>query len=233
MNRRLLFISLAILLCLATLTAAVLQREQLTALRAEQRRLLAESAAPLGDSGSAPAAELISPAPTVSPELLRLRSEVTRLTRQRDELASAAAENQRLRAQATSRGTNAASGAPLPPGYIRASQARMAGYNTPEATIESMLWAMHNRDVTNLLQAFTPEEAQKLQKQAGMSGAGLESFLQSAAAIPGLSVVSREQLPDGSISLKAEIAPSMPFHQIRFRQFNGEWKMEMDVGGRQ
>ena len=249
MNRRSFLIGLAALLCLATLTTALFQREQLTVLRAEQRRLLAESATPAKDAAPVAVVEPASGAPDVSPELLRLRSEVTRLTRQRDELGSAAAENQRLRDQANQRATNAAPGAPLPPGYVgadqhplhvvdltsvtlppgyvRASQARLAGYSTPEDTLESMLWALHNRDVTNLLQAFTPGESRNLQKQAGGSGAGLESFLQNAAAIPGLSIVSREELPDGSISMKAEIAPGLPFAPIRFRQINGQWKMEM------
>jgi hypothetical protein len=31
----------------------------------------------------------------------------------------------------------------------------MVGYNTPEDTLQSLLWAVQNRDLTNLLQAFT------------------------------------------------------------------------------
>jgi hypothetical protein len=232
MTQRLLLIGLAFLVCLAFFSATLRQRGQLTALRAEQRRLLAESAAPPADSARVPAVEItaVTPgvsSPSVSSELLRLRGEVTRLARQRDELASVAAENQRLRAQAANRATNATTGPPLPSGYVRISQARMAGYDTPEATIESMLWAIHNHDLTNLLQAFAPEEAQQIQKQADRSGAGRESFFQEAAAIPGLSIVSREQMPDGSISVKAEIAPGMPFGPIRFRQINGQWKAAM------
>ena len=234
MNRRALTIVLAVLLCLAALTTVSMQRAQLAALRAEQSRLLAESATPSADLAHASAAEittapLAAPAPAVSSELLRLRSEVTRLTRQRAELGSAVIENQRLRAQAANHATNTATGIALPPGYVRASQARMAGYNTPEDAMETMLWAMHNHDLTNLLQGFTPDMAREIQAQAARESG---SFFRDADAFPGLSIVSREQMPDGTISVNAEIAPGMPFGPIRFRQINGQWKMEVDRGGR-
>jgi hypothetical protein len=164
----------------------------------------------------------------VSSELLRLRSEVTRLTRQRDELGSVAVENQRLRAQAANHATNTTTGIPLPDGYLRASQARMAGYNTPEETVESFLWAVYHHDLTNLLQAFTPDTARDLQKRAGELGERLEASFH----IPGLSILGRKQMPDGTVRLKMEAAPGVP-EGFQFRQINGQWKIDMGAGGRQ
>jgi hypothetical protein len=145
-------------------------------------------------------------------------------------LASVGVENQRLRAQVANGATNAPTGAPLPAGYLRKSEARMVGYNTPDDTLQSMLWAMHNRDFTNLLQALTPEAVRQIQAQATRSGRGLESFFQGTEIIPGFNIVSREPQPDGSISLKAEIAPGLPFVPVKLRQINGEWKMEESWG---
>ena len=51
----------------------------------------------------------------------------------------------------------AAGGIQLPPGYIRKSEARMVGYSTPDDTLQSFLWAIQNRDLTNVLQALAPD----------------------------------------------------------------------------
>jgi len=84
--------------------------------------------------------------------LLRLRNEVSRLTGRKRELTGALTENESLRAQLARRATNSPAGTGLPAGYIRKNQAKMAGYNTPEDTIQSLLWALNNRDFPNLLQ---------------------------------------------------------------------------------
>ena len=97
--------------------------------------------------------------------MLRLRNEVHQLTGRQRELAGERDENERLHAQVAARATNAPAADGLPPGYILRSKAQFLGYSTPEDTIQSVLWAMQNRDFTNLLQAMTPESAKKLQAQ--------------------------------------------------------------------
>ena len=161
MNRHILLVGLLAVVCLATLCGVWGQRSQLAGLKAEQQRLIAQQAARTDGAaspGTAAAAEAsaatTAPALVVTPELLRLRNEVTRLTERRHELAGARAENEQLRAQLASRGTNATAATPPPPGYVRKAEARMAGHNTPEDTIQSLLWAFQSHDFTNLLQAF-------------------------------------------------------------------------------
>jgi hypothetical protein len=82
------------------LTAALfVQRQQIITLRAEQQQLLAQySTFPDDAAIAAPATETNSPQ-AVSPELLRLRNEVTQLTQRRRELAGVPVENERLHAQ--------------------------------------------------------------------------------------------------------------------------------------
>ena len=148
MKGRALFSGFLVVVCLATLWGVWDQRSQLAGLRAEQQQAMAHLAARA--DGTAPAATADAggavsaarpAAPAATPELLRLRSEVTRLTERRRELQGVRAENERLRAQLASRTHNGLRGSQSPPGYIRKSEARMVGLNTPEDTLQTLLWA--------------------------------------------------------------------------------------------
>lgn len=234
MNRRLLLSGFLVLVCLvATLWGVWDQRTQLASLRAEQQRLIAQMAS-RADRSASPGTAVVAdarpapPPPTlaVTPELLRLRSEVTRLTERRRELAGARAENERLRAELAGRSTNGPAGFQLPPGYVRRSEARMVGYNTPDDTLQSLLWAIQNRDLTNALQAFAPERAENLRAKAGESPESIEDFFSEAAGLVGVRIVGREQdASDGSITVQVEVVPGESGPRITFRQINGQWRI--------
>lgn len=155
-----------------------------------------------------------------SRELLRLRSEVTRLNARKRELAEVAETHQRLRNQLESGSTNVV-GNRLPPGYIRKSEAQFAGYSTPENTVQSLLWALHHRNATGLLQSFSPDVSAKIE-----ANGGTDSFFKSAEPMPGLAIRGRNNLPDGSVELEVEFDPSMPTDKLHLRPINGEWKLE-------
>jgi hypothetical protein len=159
--------------------------------------------------------------------LLRLRSEVTRLTECRRELAGGRAENERLRAQLASRVTNSPAVSQLPPGYMRRSEARMVGYNTPDDTLQSLLWAVQNHDLTNFLQGVTPTVAEEIRSKVAVSNQTVEDFFgQAAAFFLGMHVLRREQdASDGSMAVEVEVIPGEAGRWITFRQINGQWKM--------
>jgi len=234
MNRPLLLGSLLAVVSLATLWGVWSQRSQVAALRAEQQQLVTQLAAraeaPASYATAKPSAAGAATPPTnlaATPELLRLRSDVTRLTERRRELEGVRPDNARLRAQLASRGTNGPGGLHLPPGYIRKTEARLVGYNTPEDTMQSLLWALQNRDLTNVLQAFAPERAEAFRAHAAESGQSPEEFFKQAAGFVGMRIVKREQdAADGSITAEVEMIPGMPGQQFTFRQFNGQWKID-------
>ncbi len=233
MSRRALLCGFLLAVCLATLRGVWGQRSQLAALRAEQQQLMAELAAKADAAPFQPAVEpgTLGAATSatdleVTSELLRLRSVVTRLTERRRELAGVREENEGLRAQLASRGTNGPGGFQWPPGYVRKSEARMVGYNTPEDTLQSFLWAVRSRDVTNALQAFVPEKARELRGELGGSGQSIELVLYNAASFFGMRIVKREQNPrDGSILAWVEVVPGVPGPAMCFRQVEGQWKI--------
>jgi hypothetical protein len=168
MNPRSLFIGIFSVVGLATVTGVVIQKQQLASLRSEQQAVLAQLGTPSDATSevSAPPPKAELPSPTApSLELLRLRSEVARLTERRRELSSIRTENEHLRVQVAASRTNVAAANALPPDYMRKSEARFVGYNTPADTIQSLLWAVQNRDLTNMMEAFTPEMSQQLRQE--------------------------------------------------------------------
>jgi len=233
MNRRLLLGGLLLGLCLATLWGVWDQRSELAGLRSEQQQLLAQVTARAGTPAPVLASEAAESHPeattetlVATPELLRLRGEVTRLTERRRELEGIQAENERLRTQLASRATNALAGSQPPPGYILTREARMMGFNTPEDTLQSMLWAIRNRDLTNLLQVFTPETAQQIEGTIIHANRTVEEFFGEAAAYPGARIVKRREDPNtSSLEVDVEIVPNLPAAQMNFRQINGQWKI--------
>lgn len=234
MNPRALLGGSLMVVCLATLWGVWGQRSQLAGLRAEHQQLVAQPAASAAGSASRGQAEISgtssgTPQPTlvVTPELLRMRNEVTRLTERQRELAGERRENERLRAQLTSRGTNGPGGFQLPPGYLRQSQAQMAGFSTPENTLQTLLWAIHNHDLTNLLQALTPDRAEQMRTRVDQTNESIAEFFHNAAGFIGMGILSRTQdTQDGSIALEVEVIPGTPHEKITFRQVNGEWKID-------
>lgn len=227
MNSRSLFTGVCAVVCLGTITGVMVQGSQITGLRAEQHRLATQLETAYDASDTAPAESARQAASRAgyspSPELLQLRSQINRLTTRKRELGGATNENERLRAQLAARATNAIK---LPPGYLRRTEARMVGYNTPEATIETFLWAIQNRDFANVLRTLTPDSAQRLQAQTEQGSRSVEDFFHQWM-LPGLHILERQQQKDGSIRLNVEVIPgSHESDTIRFRQVTGQWKMD-------
>ncbi len=230
MNRRVLLNGLLLGVCLATLWGLWSQHSDLARLRASQQQLRAQQAASADRSASLTAAApdatppaTESPALLLTTELLRLRSAVTQLEARRRELAGVRAESERLRAQLANRDTNGPAGFRLPPGYVRKSEARMVGYSTPDDTLQSLLWAIQNRDLTNLLQAFTPEMAKEIRDGIALSN---DDYFREAAGLPGMAILGRKQLPDGSVELGVVMVPGQESPRIHLRQVGGQWKID-------
>ena len=133
MNRRVLLGSfLVVVWCLATLWGVWSQRrpsrqgcraqQQLLAVQLVRRKQMPSPAlvATPRNAASNPS----SPALLATPELLRLRSDVTRLTERRRELAGVGPKTNNCARGLASRGTNGPDGLQLPPGYGLTSEAR-------------------------------------------------------------------------------------------------------------
>ena len=220
MKARNLATALAWLVALGAVAAVLVQRSQIAALRTDS----AQTPGPRTDASTGAQGETPSVQDTdaESRELLQLRSEVTRLTARKRELADVGRESESLQAQLAATATNAG-GLPVP-SYVRRSQARFLGYGTPQNTLQSWLWALQNRDFEKILQAFSPDESKAL--QTGIrSEEDLEKFFKGAGAIPGLGILNTQTKPDGTTELQVYVAPQIPPQTIQLQLVNGEWKM--------
>lgn len=229
MKYRLFIIGLFVVLCLGALWAVVARQQQMAALQDEQKGLLARLAVapanPMAAADRAPPEPTMAAA-TVSSELLKLRAEVTRLTERKLALAGVAAENKILQAKATARATNGPAGAALPPGFLQRTNARFMGYNTAEDTLQSLMWAIENRDITNCLQAFEPKTAEQIRAAVETEGHSGESMLEQARQkFEGIAILSRRELPDGSIELEVDDGTAAGTQHLSFRQIDGQWKL--------
>jgi hypothetical protein len=216
-------LSLLIVTSLGLLSGVIVQERQLGRLRSEQQRLIAQMSGGV-ESGLAPATaapEERLASPEVPFELLQLRNEANRLARRKQELNAARGENERLKQQLATSRTNRGG---LPPGFLRKSEARMMGYQTPEATLQTFLWAMHGRNLTNLLETLTPEAVARINKPYAHRPP--EEIFEGSEALVGLGVIESERMADGLMRLKLQLTPELPPANLTFRLIGNEWKMD-------
>lgn len=209
------------LVAVAAVLFVLAQQRELAGLRAEQSRVLAQLGSEPKDVSVPPrvAATSSSEPGMANSELLQLRSEITRLTQRKRELADVVAENDKLRGQAAAR--RVGGGGRL----ILANKARMAGFNTPEDTLESVLWSLEHADFTNFLQAFTPEVAQAFPIQSPEVWTNAMGKFHEEFA--GMTILNRQELPDGRVELTVQMAGHSEAEQpIHLRQVNGQWKID-------
>ena len=217
-------IAICLIASVIALTIAFAQRRELASLRSqhsEQRKQAVEAS-----KSVVPSAVSLATSQPPSLELLRLRGEVGRLERRKRELGGVLTEKEMLRTQLTTRDTNALRGiTALPAGYLRKTDAKHAGFNTPEDTIQSMLWAIQNRDTATFCQVFNPEMAKHLEQEIQRRGS-VEEFFKEANVMPGLRILKKENMDDGEVELTIEIVPGEEFPRpLYLKKFAGQWKL--------
>jgi len=206
--------------CGAALWSVVAQGRQLSELRAERKRLETRE-----ETITATQTTTTPPSvPEVPRELLHLRAEVAQLSQQKRELEGVRSEHERLRLQVENRRTNHAGVGFMGPGYVRKSEAKWLGYNSPEDTVQSLFWAAQNRDLDKFIEAFTPEAAQKFREAIQLTSDSPEKFFKADDIPPGFRISGRQQNDDGTISLELQVAPDIPGQRLVFRQIEGQWK---------
>lgn len=226
MNPRAWISGTLILVGLAAAAGVFRQHHELTRLRSELGNLRA--VAPPRSAGQTnpvpqPPAAARPLTESEKHELLRLRAEVTRLDARRRELASARTENERLQTahRARNPGTSPA-GTALPAGYIRRTEARFQGAATPEAALESLLWAMTQRDTNALARLMPPEWWDHARVELARNP---EEFWKQSR-LPGFRVVEVLQPDVDHAVVKLEILPGKPPEQMKLTRVGGEWRLE-------
>lgn len=240
MNRRNLILAVSTLAVLAAATLLVLQQQTLSGLRTQEFAL--QTAIQSERPATPASAATPSPAPpattSVEPltdaertELLRLRSEVTTLNQRRSELASVEQRHDALKAQlAKARVNPKRVEAVVPEGYILRTKARNAGLATPEAALETFLWALANRDMAALLATMDPNAPGYAPFAEKLNEAEAEIW-DDMSNLPGIQIAEKSTDPDGSVSMRLALIPGEEGERAGplavARLVDGQWKLDL------
>lgn len=157
-------------------------------------------------------------------ELLRLRGEVARRRSAGNSLTELKAENARLKAIGPARG-GTSKRIRLPEGYHLASQAKFAGYATPENTLETLAWAVCQRNTQVLLNVFDTETASKINQT--LNERGLSNVFDGLQGFVGYRIRSSRPKADDGVELEVQLNPNSErqLEKVSLQRSNGAWKL--------
>ncbi len=111
-----------------------------------------------------------------------------------------------------------------------------AGYATPEASVQSMLWAGSRGDFKGLLAACTPEQSKRFEtKMAGKSDEEISREAKAwASALKDYKITQKDVISETEVHLHIHATPSAEgLHSgkvvVVMQKFGNEWKQEGDL----
>ena len=172
------------------------------------------------------------PSPTLPEEqvreLLRLRGKAGLFRSQAEELAQLQQENRRLRAtlastQATGDGaTNALAGR----GVVPLTALSFAGYATPEAALESLLWSERETNLTAYMSSLLPDqqsaEQARLQNQSEQGEGGL--FFREPGSVTGFQFLDSQPVSEDEVALTFFVKGREQLMKTVAKRSGTEWK---------
>jgi hypothetical protein len=164
-----------------------------------------------------------------SGELLRLRSEVSELRRQCADLKSALSENDEAHiAPAPSSRTSAADAVKTQDFWPRNSW-EFAGYATPDAALQSSLWAANNGDLKGVLAAATDDLRENMEKNLEGKSETEASVrvMDEVSGVQSIRVLDRTPQPDGTVLINAVFTEKYDTHtrKIILQKVGADWKI--------
>ncbi len=105
-----------------------------------------------------------------------------------------------------------------------------SGYGTPEASLQTLQWALNSGDKTAILTCFTPEYQKKLISEYQRTPqAGLKSAIgQQALLKKGARIAAREAVSDDEIIIM--LSNRKQADNPRMKRIGGEWKFDGPAG---
>jgi hypothetical protein len=121
--------------------------------------------------------------------------------------------------------------------YILKKQFAFAGYATPEAALESMIWAFFNGDYDMAMSSVGPKDQADLKKQFGGNPKRFKSEMRrESAQIKGAQILARKTVSADKVELKFQIvAPGDSGGRVTTNciiqplvKIGNEWKLVMN-----
>ena len=165
-----------------------------------------------------------------SRELLRLRGEVTALRQQTADLQSALTENRQVHAppDRSSHNTNAVNATPTADYWPRSSWA-FAGYASPDAALQSSLWAANNGDVKAALAGATGQLQKSIETDLSSKSESEVSarLMDALGGVQSVRILDRAAQPDGSVlfTVSLEGLYDTRTGKLLLQQVGNDWKI--------
>ena len=144
------------------------------------------------------------------------------------------ADNQRLRTggrplqSAPNAGAATPAAAASQEGYYPKENWAFIGYETPEAALQSAIWAMREGDTRTLLASLTPEEMARMQKEWGNKSEAQVSAdaKKGTDKISGIRILESKTLSDEEVVLSIYAAGGEDkVQKIAMKRYGAEWRM--------
>ena len=167
-------------------------------------------------------------------EVHKLRNEVSQLRVSMKEADQLRVENQRLRGAvrapqaAPGNGATASPAIPSQEGYFAKENWAFTGYATPEAALQSVIWAMREGDTTTFLASLAPEEMARVQKEWGDKPEAQVSAdtKRGTDKISGIRILESKTLSADEVVLSVYAAGGEDkVQKISMKLYGTEWKM--------
>ena len=163
-------------------------------------------------------------------ELLRLRGEAGVLRQQAKELETLRNENRQARAARVS-GHQTQSAAATADYWPRDSWA-FAGYASPEAALQSSLWAASKGDLKTVLSGITGGIRKEMEKDLeGKSESEASAFIMASVAyFNSVRVLNSEVQADDAVVLSVALEDGTDTHTVKMpmKKIGNEWKLSGD-----
>jgi RNA polymerase sigma factor (sigma-70 family) len=169
---------------------------------------------------------------TQSAELLRLRGEVGSLRRQTNQLASLQADNQRLRAAASSAATPRATAQDTTSHELIQKDAwAFLGYADPESAFQSTVWAMNKGDAKTFLNSLSPEGENFKHVQDRSESEVAAENKRELEKVTAYKIVDKETVSDNEVILTVFAQGESHLTKFRLQRIGTEWKLAGPIKG--
>ena len=164
-------------------------------------------------------------------EVHKLRNEVTQLQAFGSELERLRAENQRLKTAPISSSSSAVQNS-QEPDYFAKENWLFAGYATPDAALQSSLWAMREGDLKTLQATMTPDGWARIGQGTGneeLAAKIEEEIKRKVGDTSGFRILERKAISEDEVVLRIHAdggGSSTGDQNIIFKRLDGEWKVE-------
>ena len=237
--------ALLVVLAMALAAGIVVQSMRVSKLKTQNevlRQQLAElqaQADQLSSQASRPAAPATSDEDRS--ELLRLRNQAAQLKqatnelqRMRTQVQQLQTANQQMRATPAppAPDTNAAA---VATGPVPRESWAFAGYATPEATLQSAIFAMSQGDYQTFLASMSPEEAARMQKsfEGKTPEQVAEEGRRETANTRSFQIMGKQELAPDRVVLNVFVAGEDRMQRITMQKIGEEWKWAGTANRRQ